>query len=157
MLNQPMATLPTIATFRLQSKGTGVSQEIRTDGSDHVIKVDAAPVFGGNDNHPSPMSYVFGALISCSQVTAQAVAKGMGIALKSFEFDLTANLDTDILCNGALDGNANFQDVDVTVLVETDVSENTFKDFYEETERRCPLYQLFYKSGASINYNWSMK
>ncbi len=157
---QPMTTMPateTMATFRLHSKGTGVYQEVRTEGSDHVIYVDAAPVFGGNDEHPSPMSYILGSLISCSQVTAQLVAKDMGIELKSFEFDLTANLDTDILCGGALEGDPNFQDVEVNIVVETDVSKDVFKEMYEETERRCPIYQLFSKSSSSINYNWSLK
>ncbi len=154
MSNLPMDTM---ATFKLHSTGTGVLQEIKTEGSDHIINVDAAPVFGGKDRHPSPMSYVFASLISCSQVTAQHVAKEFNIELNSFEFDLKANLDTVILSTGAMEGNPNFQNVDVNIIVETNASKDDFQNFSKETERRCPLYQLFAKSGSSINYNWVIK
>jgi uncharacterized OsmC-like protein len=151
-----MSNLPksTMVTFQLHSKGTGVCQEIQMEGSSHLINVDAAPVFGGNDQYPSPMAYALGALISCSQVTAQLVAKDFDIELRSFEFDLAADLDTAILCDGAMEGNPNFQTVDVNAVIETDAPDDVFKKFYEETERRCPLYQLFQKSGSDIKYNW---
>lgn len=139
----------------MKSKGSGVCQDIQMEGSSHTIHVDAAPVFGGKDQYPSPMAYVLGALISCSQVTAQLVAKDLGIKLGGFEFDLAANLDTAILCGGALEGNPNFQTVDVNAVVETDASDDIFEKFYKETERRCPLYQLFQRSGSKVNYNWS--
>ena len=153
-----MSILPnsTMVTFKLHSKGEGVCQEVQQEGSAHVINVDAAPVFGGRDQSPSPMAYLFGALISCSQITAQQVAKDFGIKLHRFEFDLTANLDTDILLNGVAEGNPNFQNVKVNAAVQLDASDDVFKKFYEETERRCPLYQLFSRSGATINYDWSM-
>ncbi len=153
----PMSPNSTMQTFKLHSRGTGVCQEIQQEGSSHVMKVDAAPVFGGKDKYPSPIAYALGGLISCSQVTAQLVAKDFGIKLHSFEFYLTADFDTAILVGGATEGNPNFQNVEVNVIVETDAADPVFKRFYEETERRCPLYQLFARSGAKINYHWSIR
>ncbi len=147
----------TTVTFKLHSNGTGVRQKIQQEGSAHVINVDAAPAFGGKDEFPSPLAYALGALISCSQVTAQLVAKDFGIELLSFEFDLKADLDTAILVGGAAEGDPNFQNVEVHAVVETDVSDDVFRKFYEETERRCPMIQLFSRSGATINYHWSMQ
>ncbi len=154
-----MSNLPlnSLVTFKLHSKGSGVTQKIQPEGSSHVISVDAAPIFGGEDKSPSPMAYVLGSLISCSQVTAQMVAKDLGIELHRFEFDLSADLDTAILCGGADEGNPNFQNVEVKAVVETETSEDLFKEFYKETERRCPLYQLFSRSGTNIHYEWSMR
>ena len=71
----------TIATFTIAARGTGVAQTARPGGSTHDILVDAVPAFGGNDSAPSPLSYALAALVSCSQVTAQIVAKDLGIRL----------------------------------------------------------------------------
>jgi uncharacterized OsmC-like protein len=142
-----------MVTFKLHSKGEGVCQEIQMEGSSHLINVDAAPVFGGKDQYPSPMAYVLGALTPCSQVTAQLVAKDFDIELHSFKFDLAADLDTAILCGGAKEGNPNFQTIDVNAVVETNAPNHVFKKFCKETERRCPLYQLFQRSGSDIKYN----
>ncbi|MCP4117524.1 MAG: OsmC family protein [Desulfobacteraceae bacterium] len=153
------ARLPntTTVSFTMHSEGTGVCQDIKLEGSAHVIHVDAAPAFGGKDRHPSPLAYGLGALLSCSQVTAQQVAKDLGIELRSFEFDLTADLDTAILVGGAMEGNPNFQNVGINAIVDTDAPDDVFSKFYLETERRCPMTQLFSRSGASIKYRWSKR
>lgn len=147
----------TTATFHLHSTGTGVSQIIHPEGSAHVIHVDAAPVFGGQDASPSPIAYALSALISCSQVTAQLVAKDLGVTLKEFEFDIKADLDTAILVDGATTGNPNFQDLEIDAVVETDISDDLFEKLRVETERRCPIYQLFSRSGVNITNRWSIR
>ena len=144
----------TMVTFKLNGKGTGVRQDVTLEGSEHIINVDAAPVFGGADQYPSPMAYVNAALISCTQVTTQIVAKDMGIELKNFDFNLTTTLDADVLLNGAIEGNPNFQTAHVNAIVETDASEETFESFSKEVERRCPMIQLFRRSGTDVRYNW---
>jgi putative redox protein len=147
----------TTATFKLYSEGTGVAQTIHPEGSQHVIQVDAAPVFGGKDEHPSPIAYALSALISCSQVTAQLVAKDLDVTLHRFEFDIKADLDTAILVNGATAGNPNFQNIEINAVVETDISDELFEWLRLETERRCPIYQLFLRSGVDITNHWSLR
>lgn len=145
---------PTLATFRLASNGTGVSQLIRPEGSEHLIAVDAAPAFGGHDAAPSPIAYALGALIACSQVTAQLVAKDLGLELHGFAFKLSADLDTAVLVGGAQDGNPNFESVEIAAIVETDASAEQFAQLKRETERRCPIYQLFARSGVALSSTW---
>ncbi len=151
---QPKSSL---VTFHLQSIGSGVSQTIQQEGSVHTIRVDAAPVFGGKDEYPSPIAYALSALISCSQVTAQLVAKDLGLKLNQFEFDIKATLDTAILVNGALEGNPNFQTIELNAIVDTDSTEAQFEQLRQETERRCPIYQLFLRSGVAITNHWSIR
>jgi uncharacterized OsmC-like protein len=145
---------PTVATFKLASTGTGVSQIVRPEGSEHLIRVDAAPAFGGNDAAPSPIAYVLGSLISCSQVTAQLVARDLGLKLHGFAFTLTADLDTAVLVGGAKEGNPNFESVKIEAFVETEASERELAELKRETERRCPIYQLFVRSGVEVASNW---
>ncbi|HEY9696007.1 MAG TPA: OsmC family protein [Trichocoleus sp.] len=146
-----------IATFHLHSTGTNVAQTIHQEGSVHTIRVDAAPAFGGKDEHPSPIAYALSALVSCSQVTSQLVAKDLGVQLDGFEFDIKAELDTAVLVHGALEGNANFERVEIHAIVETDGSKAQLEQLRQETERRCPIYQLFLRSGVTITNHWSVR
>ena len=144
----------TSVTFTLNSSGSQATQTIITEGSPHIINVDATRRFGGKDEYPSPISYALSSLISCSQVTAQLVANDLGIKLNSFEFDLKANLDTAILFEGAEEGNPNFQDIIIRARIETNTSDDLFEKLKIETERRCPVYQLFSRSGVTIRSQW---
>ena len=145
----------TIATFTLSSDGTGVAQTVRVNGSAHAFSVDAAPAFGGRDSAPSPIAYALGALVSCSQVTAQLAAKSLGLRVERFHFDISADLDTAVLVGGAAEGNANFERVTVNARLATDASDADLQRLRAETERRCPIYQLFAGSGVDVTTVWT--
>lgn len=149
-----MSSYSGIAIFKQSGYGSGVSQTIRVTGSPHVIEVDAYPAFGGKDAAPSPLAYVLAGLISCSQVTAQLVARELGLSLGQFNFDVEAALPTDVLTTGA-EGNPNFTRVVITARVETDAAAGPFARLQAETERRCPIFQLFRRSGVEITGHWT--
>jgi uncharacterized OsmC-like protein len=149
---QPKAT---VATFTLTSDGAGVAQTVSVGGSAHTFNVDAALAFGGSDAAPSPIAYALGALISCSQVTGQIAAKALGLTVERFHFDISADLDTAVLVGGAAEGNANFEKVTVAALVATSASDAELQALQRETERRCPIYQLFARSGVDIRTTWT--
>lgn len=144
----------TVVPFALTATGTGVAQELSVVGGPHQFRTDAYPAFGGKDEAPSPLFYALGALTSCNQVTATLVAKDLGITLGRWHFEVQGDLDTDVLVNGAA-GNANFDKVTVRVRVETDASEDQFASLVSETERRCPVSQLFVRSGVEWDTAWS--
>ena len=52
------------------------------------------------------------------------------------------------------DGNANFDKVSVRATVETDATEEQFARLVSETERRCPVTQLFQRSGLEFDNQW---
>lgn len=138
----------------MSSEGTGVAQRVRVGDSTHVFDVDAAPAFGGRDGAPSPISYALGALISCNQVTAQIVAKDFGITLDRFDFEIRADLDTAVLVGGSTDGNANFERVRIDATIATSASDDELARLKTETERRCPIAQLFVRSGVEVTSVW---
>ena len=144
----------TVATFTLSSHGTGVAQRVHVGGSTHVFDVDAAPAFGGRDSAPSPISYALGALISCTQVTAQIAAKDLGIAIDTFDFEISGTLDTAVLVGGAAEGNANFEQVIVNATLGTSAGDDELQRLKAETERRCPISQLFVRSGVDVTSTW---
>ena len=146
-----------VVPFTHTAEGTGVLQRVVVGGdAGHTFEVDTYPAFGGRDSSPSPLSYVLAALSSCNQVTGSVVAKELGITLGAWSFEVRGDLDTAVMVSGA-DGNANFDSVTVTVAVETDADEQTFARFAEETERRCPVTQLFRRSGLTYTSDWTRR
>jgi uncharacterized OsmC-like protein len=150
-----MSTLP-LVTFRLTGEGTGVAQTIHEEGSPHVIRADAHPAFGGADSAPSPLAYALSALTSCTQVTSQIVAKDLGLSLGHFTVALDAKLDPTVLATGA-EGVSNFTRLTLDVTVETDAAPELFTRFGSEVERRCPVTQLFRRSGVAVTTHWQAK
>jgi uncharacterized OsmC-like protein len=147
-----MTSTPATVPFVVHGEGTGVAQKLTA--GEHVFHSDTYPAFGGSDSAPSPLVYVLGALISCNQVTANLVAANLGITLGSWTFDVQGDLNPAVLVGGA-EGNANFDRVEVRATVETDANEDQFATFVSETERRCPVSQLFGRSGLEFVNNWT--
>ena len=140
--------------FAVTATGTGTAQHLTAAGdAGHQFSTDAYPAFGGKDEAPSPLFYALGSLTSCNQVTAALVAKDLGIRLGDWTFEIQGDLDTSVLVGGA-DGNANFDRVSVRATVETDATDEQFATLVAETERRCPVSQLFVRSGLEFVTDW---
>jgi uncharacterized OsmC-like protein len=152
-----MSTTTSLVPFVVEGTGSGVAQKITVGGDNaHVFHADTYPAFGGADAQPSPLAYTLGALTSCNQITASLVAKDHGITLGAFTFHAQGDLDPSVLVGGA-EGDANFRAVSVTATVETDADEATFDRFVSELERRCPVTQLFQRSGLDFRSSWTRK
>ena len=145
-----------LVRFRLTGEGTGVAQSVREDGSPHVIQTDAHPAFGGKDTAPSPLAYALAALTSCTQVTSQIVARDLGLSLGRFSIAVDAKLDPTVLATGA-EGVSNFTALTLEAAVETDAAADVFQRFGSEVERRCPVTQLFRRSGVAVTTVWTAR
>lgn len=140
--------------FVVSAEGTGVAQTLTVAGENqHVFTADTYPSFGGQDSAPSPLSYALGALTSCHQVTGSIVAEDLGLSLGRWTFSVQGDLDPSVIGAGA-DGNANFDRVALSVAVETDADDEAFARLRSETERRCPVTQLFKRSGLDFTSEW---
>jgi uncharacterized OsmC-like protein len=139
--------------FRIDGEGTGVAQTISVHGSPHRIRVDAYPSFGGNDSAPTPLAFSLSSLGSCTQVTGSLVARDLGIQLGKWNVTVKGDLPTAVLVKGE-QGNSNWDNIELEVRVQTNVQDDVFQKFAEETERRCPITQLFKRSGTGWKSHW---
>ncbi|MXG90878.1 OsmC family protein [Nocardioides flavescens] len=145
--------MPTVP-FSVASRGTGVAQDVTVQGEhEHHFSSDTYPAFGGADAAPSPLAYTLGALTSCNQISAQLVAKDLDIRVGEFTFTARGDLDPSVFVGG-VEGNANFDAVTVEATVETDAEGERFDRFVAELERRCPVTQLFRRSGLDYTSTW---
>jgi putative redox protein len=150
-------TASTLVPFALLGSGEGVKQKVAIDGSPLAFAAEGHRAFGGTDSAPSPLDFALGALTSCTQVTGQIVASGNpAIALGRWEVAVKANLDGAVLLNGGA-GVSNFRDVDLAVSLETNLDDEGFVKFAKEVEHRCPVTQLFRRSGVSVTTHWTAK
>jgi uncharacterized OsmC-like protein len=150
----PLHENGTVLPFHLHGEGTGVLQTVSIDGSPHAIRAEGHPAFGGTESAPSPLDYSLAALASCNQVTAFIVARELGITLDRFTVDVHAELDNSVLVFGA-DGDPNFSTLTLDVRTATDATAEDFARLAAEVERRCPLTQLFVRSGVTVTNNWT--
>jgi uncharacterized OsmC-like protein len=142
-----------VVSLAVHGKGAGVGMKIFTGCGAHSFDADALPSFGGEDSAPSPLYYVLSGLASCNQVTGSLVAKDLGIKLGAWEVDVNAELDTAVLATGSK-GNANFHAISGKIRVETDADSEQLAKLASETERRCPISQLYKRSGLKYDVQW---
>ncbi|WP_375424371.1 OsmC family protein [uncultured Friedmanniella sp.] len=147
----PKQTVP----FAVRGQGTGVAQNVTVVGEHaHTFTSDTYPAFGGADAAPSPLAYTLGALTSCNQIAAQLVAKDLGVRLGEFTISAVGDFDPSVFVGG-VEGNANFDSVTVEASVQTDADAATFATLVSELERRCPVTQLFKRSGLEFTSTWT--
>ncbi|OQU95307.1 hypothetical protein CLAIMM_01533 [Cladophialophora immunda] len=143
---------------RIHGRGTGTLQTIDVEGKPYKIQTDTYQVLGGNDSAPSPVSYSLASLGSCTQVTGSVVAKDHNIKLGQWDVAVEGLLPTAVLVKGE-QGNPNWERIVLTVKVQTDIKggndDPKFRHFVAEAERRCPITQLFIRSGVAFSSEWT--
>ncbi|OLM30538.1 hypothetical protein Ae717Ps2_1433c [Pseudonocardia sp. Ae717_Ps2] len=145
-----------LVTFAVSGQGTGVAQTVAVDGADYVIETDAYPAFGGKDEHPSPLAYTLASLSSCNQVTSSIVAKELGITIEHVRFDVAADFNPTTMTTGThRDGETTFQNLRIDAVITTGGTDEQVAQLASETERRCPVSQLFALAGVSITSTWT--
>jgi hypothetical protein len=82
------------------------------------------------------------------------VARDFGLTLGQFHVAVDAKLDPTVLATGA-EGVSNFTRLKLDVAIETDADADTFARFGQEVERRCPVTQLFRRSGVEVTTSWT--
>ena len=144
-----------LVTFAVSGQGTGVAQTVAVDGADYTIETDAYPAFGGRDEHPSPLAYTLASLSSCNQVTSALVAKELGVTIEHVRFDVAADFNPTTMTTGThRDGETTFQNLRIDAVIRSDATDEQLQELARETERRCPVSQLFAQAGVTITSNW---
>lgn len=139
-------------SIEVRGSGTGLAQTIASPP--YTIVTDTYKTLGGTETAPSPLSYSLAGLAGCNQVTGGLVARDLGIKLGKWEVEVKGELDSAVLVKGSKEGHGNWDSVEVKIKVETDADPAKFELFRDETERRCPLSQLFIRSGVAWKNEW---
>jgi len=130
----------------------GMYTEIDTGEYGHIV-TDEPVAHGGTGEGPSPLQTVLGALLGCESVTFHRTAAEMGFDYSGIEFD--GSYWIDIRGRMGVRGvTQHFQSVKVDAYVTTDEPAERLREVVEETEARCPVFNLIHDAGVRIEVQW---
>lgn len=132
---------------------------MRTDidcGEFGSLTTDEPVPHGGTGTGPSPLQTVLGALCGCESVTFNRTAAEIGFEYESINYAAEFTIDI----RGRLGNRGvrrHFQTVRLEATVVTDESEERLREVVEETEARCPVYNLISDAGVNLEVRWIRK
>jgi uncharacterized OsmC-like protein len=147
------ASEPIIRRKALSAHNEGGMMTVIDAGEHGAIVIDEPEAHGGTGEGPSPLQTVVGALCGCESVTFNRTAAELGFAYRGIDFE--AEFTIDIRGRMGHPGvRPHFQTVRVQALVDTDESEERLAAVVEETERRCPVFNLLRDAGVRLELHW---
>jgi uncharacterized OsmC-like protein len=108
---------------------------------------------GGAGEGPSPLQVVLGALCGCEAVTFRRTATELGFEYAGIEFEGAFTIDIRGRM-GVAGVRPHFQTVRVQATVRTEETEDRLRQVVEETERRCPVYNLLSDARVNLEMVW---
>ncbi|WP_082837139.1 OsmC family protein [Labrenzia sp. OB1] len=144
---------PLIRRKVLTAKNAGGLATVVDCGEFGTMTLDEPGAHGGSDLGPSPLQAVLGALCGCEAVTFGRTAREMGFSYEGIEF--SAAFSIDIRGRSGMRGVVpHFQSVKVEACVRTRESEARLREVVEETEARCPVFNLIKDANVRTDIVW---
>lgn len=117
------------------------------------FELDEPTAHGGGGNGPSPLQAVLGSLCGCEAVTFHRTAAEMGFVYDSLDFEAAFTIDIRGR-QGDRSVRPHFQTVRVRAVVATEESEERLGAVVEETEARCPVFNLLRDARVDLQMEW---
>lgn len=147
------ATEPVLVTTSATAAlSEGMRSEVSIRNFQNLV-MDEPAALGGTDEGPNPMEYVMGALNGCVAVMIRLIAGEQNFKFDRAEFEANGVLDVRGLM-GTADVTRHFQQVDFTVKVYTQESQERLEELKQTVHRRCPAINLLVDAGVKLNANW---
>lgn len=147
------ASEPIVRRKALSARNDAGTRTVIDMGVYGTIVTDEPVAHGGTGRGPSPLQTVLGALCGCESVTFHQVAGERDFSYGGIDFDASFTIDL----RGKLgnpDVRPHFRTVRVRAVVETDEGEDRLREVVEETERRCPVFNLVSDAGVRVEMHW---
>jgi uncharacterized OsmC-like protein len=103
------------------------------------LVVDEPPALGGEDQGANPVEYILAGFAGCLNVMAHLIAGEMGVELRRLEVEASGELDTDRLLGKSKSVRAGFQEIRVTLKVDSDADAATLERWLAAVKDRCPV------------------
>ena len=137
------------------SNDSSMATHIKIEGFEDLV-FDEPSQHGGSDLGPTPLTGVLSALCACEAVTFNRTAAEFDFDYSGIEF--SAAFTIDIRGRSGVRGVVpHFQSVKVEAQVSTSASMTDLEKVVEETEARCPVYNLIKDAGVKVETVWIRK
>lgn len=144
---------PIIRRKKLSARTAGTMKtDIDFDEYPSIV-TDEPIAHGGTSEGASPLQTVLGALCGCEAVTFNRTAADLDFSYEGIEFEGEFTIDIRGRM-GVAEVRPHFQTIRVQATVTTDESEERLAEVVEETERRCPVFNLVVDAGVKTQMLW---
>ena len=125
-------------TAKIKTVGQTMARST-TDVRNFKVFADEPPELGGLDGAPSPLEYILVAHGTCLNYMTFFIAKEMGIEIRSAEIEVEAYLDPGKFAGTDRSVRAGYQEIKVTINVDSDATPDQLAKLRDEVEARCPV------------------
>lgn len=146
-------TKPIIRKKSVSVSNDGTMKAVIDSGEFGTFVTDEPVPHGGTGEGPSPLQAVLGSLCGCESVTFNRTAAEYEFKYAGIEFDAMFTIDVRGR-KGVRGVVPHFQTIRVQANVTTDESEERLSEVIEETEARCPVYNLLKDAGVNVEMTW---
>lgn len=129
-----------LVTLRAQGRlADGVSCTIETGKA--LVTAGLHPATGGSGLGACSGDMLLEALVACAGVTLNAVATALGIELRDAQLQAEGDLDFRGTLGVAKDAPVGFQNIRLSITLDTGASDEQLETLLRLTERYCVVYQ----------------
>lgn len=125
-------------TYRIDARSDD-KYKVEAKAGVHTLYIDQPLSVGGSDAGASPVEYLFASLAGCIVTTARIIAYQKKLNLYGIGIKIEGSLDLAVIYGKSTDGRPGVTGIDVSLALDSDMSEVERKNFFEELRLRCPV------------------
>lgn len=129
---------PKMKTIRIEARADD-KYKVAVQAGERTLYVDQPLAAGGEGAGASPMEYLFASLAGCIATTGRIIATQQNLDLKGMDIKVEGPLDLNIIYGKSKDGRPGVRGINVSVALESAMSEMERQTFFEELRSRCPI------------------
>ncbi len=122
---------------------------------DTETTIDEPVERGGTNLGPSPTETALAALVGCTNVIAQKIARKHGIEVQSMTVDLEATFDRrGVILEEEVE--VPFPDIKLLINMTTDADDSLIETVKTELAMYCPVAKVFRNAGSKLTEEWTI-
>src|SRR5512135_3014945 len=129
---------PKMKTIRIEARANDKYQ-VAVQAGERTLYMDQAVAVGGEGAGANPMEYLFASLAGCIATTARIIATQQNLDLKGMDIKVEGSLDLAIMYGKSRDSRPGLNGINVSVALDSAMSELEQKRFLAELRLRCPV------------------
>jgi uncharacterized OsmC-like protein len=129
---------PKLKTISIKARANDKYQ-VAVQAGERTLCVDQAVAVGGEGAGANPMEHLFASLAGCIATTARIIATQQNLDLKGMDIKVEGTLDLNFLYGKTKEGRPGATGINVSVALDSAMSEVERRNFFDELRSRCPI------------------
>lgn len=105
----------------------------------HSILIDEPPLFGGEDEAPSPVEMYLASIAGCINAAGQWIAKEMNMDLQKIDISIEGEVDGSKFLKNDNTFRAGFSEIVTRVRIVSDSEPSIQQEWLKRVRERCPV------------------